>query len=142
MSANRERESPPLQPSSGRSTFHRVLRHVALGAALLYLVWNIVFLSRGRIPPSILTGPTGIPSPTTGGTRAIRFLSQGDIEQSLQAHPLAVPIVLLYVGSLLALIVNFYRQRRIYLAKGWLIAWLILLGISWIAKLLGPTEFW
>ena len=71
----------------------RILRWCAFFMFVYYVGWNLYFLAQGRLAPSILTGATGIPSPTTGGTRSLQALLRGDWLESLRCHPLTVPLI-------------------------------------------------
>lgn len=109
---------------------------LGLSAVAVYLGWNAWWLSAGRIPPSMLTGATGIPSPTTGGTRSFLALLDGDLATSLYYNPMTIPIL-----GLLAVTVGqvIFRGR----GENWLVpAWLIVLSVAWIAKLMSPSATW
>ncbi|MFL5342525.1 MAG: DUF2752 domain-containing protein [Gemmataceae bacterium] len=111
-------------------------------ALVVYLSWNVYWFAHGRLAPSILKAATGIPAPTTGGMRAMEALAAGDWRTSLRANPFAVPIGGLFIASLAVLAVQLLRGRRPKLANGWLVAWLGLLAVAWIAKLLGDRQYW
>lgn len=107
------------------------------GLFIFYLLWNVVWLLNGRPAPSMLLGLLGIPAPTTGMTRALVSLSEGDWRQSLLWNPLAVPLLLLFVTTLAwSLLKPRPRQREM------LYTWLLLLGVAWCFKwALGPA-YW
>ncbi len=124
--------------TSGRSwsPVRGVATVVGLGLLAVYVLWNVFWLAQGRIPPSLLTGLTGLPAPTTGGTRSMLALARGDVLGSLYYHPFAVPIV----GLLAITLVQVIRRGR---AAGWVgRGWIILLALAWIAKLLSPPATW
>ena len=109
---------------------------VGLGLLAIYLVWNVYWLAQGRIPASLLTGLTGLPAPTTGGTRSMLALARGDLLGSLYYNPFALPIIGLTTVTLAQVI----RRGR---AAGWVgRGWIVLLAIAWITKLLRPTATW
>jgi hypothetical protein len=122
--------------------FGRGLRATAVAALIVYIVWNAWWLAQGRIPRSLLKGLTGLPSPTTGGTRSVEFLVQGNWRESLRAHPLAVPIILLFGYCLLHLAWQAYRRTRLVLPSWVAWAWALLLLAAWAAKLAGTREYW
>ncbi|MHB0954986.1 MAG: DUF2752 domain-containing protein [Pirellulaceae bacterium] len=110
----------------------------ALGLSLLlvYLGWNVRWLAVGRIPPSMLTAATGLPSPTTGGTRSLLALLEGDLAMSFHYNPMTVPIVALLtltIGQVL-----FKRRGDNWLAAAWIAA----LSIAWVVKLMSPRATW
>lgn len=122
-----------------------ILQAQRIVAAILfaaYLVWNGFWLAQGRIPPSIFLALTGLPSPTTGGTRSIMRLWEGDWRESLRWHPLAVPITLLFILSVGWLGWQGVTRRRLHLPEWFLWAWGVCLGVSWVVKLLGDPKYW
>ena len=90
----------------------------------------------------MLTGLTGIPSPTTGGTRSIRALLAGEWRESLRLQPLAVPIVGWYFLTLALLIGNVFRHKKLRIPAWVFIGWAVLLGVSMVVKLCSPTDTW
>lgn len=109
---------------------------VGLSAMAVYLSWNACWLIAGHIPPSMLTGVTGIPSPTTGGTRSAVALMNGDLAKSIYYNPMTVPILGLFIVTMGQVIL----KRR---GDNWLVAaWTTTLGIAWVVKLLSPPATW
>lgn len=99
-----------------------------------YVAWNIHWLASARIPPSILTELTGIPCPTTGGTRSLLALLEGDWSSSLSYNAMTVPLILLLGMTMIQV-----SRRRVvdpWLGK----AWLGVLGLAWVLKLLVPES--
>jgi hypothetical protein len=107
-----------------------------------YIGWNAYWWCRGRLAPSILRALTGIPAPTTGGTRALRALAQGDWDESLRCNPFALPIAILFVLSAAIPVSQLFRGRKPQLSRPWLFAWAVLLAAAWVAKLLGDPAYW
>lgn len=103
----------------------------ALGAAAFvgYVGWNLAWWWRGQVAPSIFSWATGLPCPTTGGTRSIRALANGDVAASIALHPFAVPLATLFVVSVCQALV---RGR---LAAWMPSAWLWVLAFSWVSKI-------
>src|SRR5437899_2379163 len=99
------------------------MRILAWALLAAYLVWNVYWLTRGRIPPSLFLALTGLPAPTTGGTRSILRLLEGDWRESLRCHPLAVPIALLFLLSLGWLLGRGLTRRRLVLPEWFLWTW-------------------
>jgi hypothetical protein len=122
--------------------FLRVQRILATVLFVGYVVWNGYWLCLGRVPPSLFLAVTGLPSPTTGGTRSVQQLWQGNWRESLKWHPLAVPIILLFLLSLGWLGWQALTRQRLRLPEWFLWAWGICLGISWVVKLLGDPQYW
>lgn len=115
-----------------------------LGWCLLvgYVTWNLFWLSSGRVPPSIFKAITGLPAPTTGGTRAMRSLREGALSESLRYNPFAVPITLLFVATIAAVAVSAVRGRGLRISGQWAVAWAVLLLVAWIWKLTGDPQYW
>jgi len=113
----------------------------AVGWSVLagYLMWNAAWLSRGTLPPSILSWFTRVPSPTTGGTRAMLAMWQGQIGVSFAWHPLALPIVALFVATLGRLAWLLIRRRPVLLSRRWAWAWGALLAVAWGVQLANPS---
>lgn len=124
-----------LDEGRGLALGLRALRVLAAALLCAWLAWNALNLSIGRIPPSILTALTGIPSPTTGGSRAVVALWHGDVAASLRYSPLAVPVALLFGATLGRLAWSLLRGGGPRIPACWLHAWLALLGVAWVAKL-------
>jgi hypothetical protein len=107
-----------------------------------YVSWNLYWLAHGRLAPSILSATTGIPAPTTGGTRAFRALAHGDWRESLRCNPFAVPIVILFVLTLSVLAARVLRTGKWLISNRWFYVWAALLLIAWLTKLLGNPTYW
>jgi len=88
------------------------------------------------------SGLTGLPCPTTGGTRSVHHLLSGHWEESLQHNPMSVPICLLMLFSLGYLTCQCLSRRRLALPNWTLHAWLALLAIAWILKLASDPKYW
>ena len=108
-----------------------LLRTIAASVLIVYVGWNLYWISQATVPPSLFLAITGLPCPTTGGTRAMLLLAQGDWRGSLQVHPLAVPLALLLLATLGQWLRNLLVYRRSTVPSGYGVAWLILLSISW-----------
>ena len=125
-------------PTAGRweSACHALLRLLAAAVSCVYGGWQLFWLTQGRIPPALFLALTGLPAPTTGGTRAMLHLAHGEWRASLIANPMAVPITVLFGLSVGWLLYRGLRQRRWSLPAGCLLAWLSVLGVAWAIKLL------
>jgi hypothetical protein len=106
----------------------------------VWLGWNLWWLLVAhRLPPSILTA-AGVPCPTTGCTRALLALGDGDLTGSLRHNPFAVPLAVLFLLSVAWAGGAALRPGPWRLPRGLAIAWGVLLPMAWIAKLaLGTT---
>ena len=105
-------------------------------ALATYLVWNFSWLMSGHVPTSMLTGLTGIPCPTTGGTRSFIALASGDWQRSLYFNPMTIPLT-----GLLG--VTLWQWLRFGKAEDWIAtAWGVMLAVAWAAKAFSPIETW
>ena len=109
---------------------------------VVYVIWNLYWLGQRRLPPSLLRALAGLPSPTTGMTRSCLALRQGDLVQSLGWHPLTVPLLALYIGSILFVLWRLLRRRPCALPSWAARAWLVLLALSWAIKVLQGPSWW
>ena len=107
-----------------------------LGALSLtgYLFWNAYWLVQGRVPPALFLSFTGLPAPTTGGTRALTALIAGDFNGMLRHNALVLPLTLLFVTSL----IHPWLSRPPRLTSRLARAWVVLLAAAWVLKL---TQF-
>ena len=112
-----------------------VLRCLAFALLVVYIGWNLFQLYCLQVPASLLVALTGLPCPTTGGTRAFIALFQGDVVASLRWNPLAMPFALMGSATIARIAVDALRYRPIRLSNVWLYCWLILLGAGWAIQL-------
>jgi hypothetical protein len=119
-----------------------MLRCTAVALVVVYLGWNAWWLSQAAIPPSLLTGLTGLPCPTTGGVRSLRMLWQGDVWGSLRMNAMAAPMTILFLLSAIWPIAQAACRRRPSLPSSILWCWAAVLAVAWAWKLLGVSQFW
>jgi len=115
---------------------------VGFATTAVYLFWNVGWLSLGRPAPSLFTGLTGLPCPTTGGTRSLHALLAGDLTGSFTYNPMTVPILGLLTATLAVLTSRALRRQRLSLPTGYLYAWFGLLSAAWLIKLCSPVSTW
>jgi hypothetical protein len=111
-------------------------------ALAVYLVWNLAWLAQGRIPPSLLNGLFGWPSPTTGLTRATLAALDGRWTESFHWHPLAVLIWPAWFATLAAAARPLVQRRPPRLPLSVLQGWLILLTLAWAIKWMQGPSWW
>jgi len=107
---------------------------LALGMGITYIIWNALWWTEFRLAPSLFEALTGMPSATTGMTRGLLALLDGDWRTSLDYHPLAVPLAVLFAGSLAGLAWMRWFRGRWRLPEPMLAVWLVLLGVAWIVQ--------
>jgi hypothetical protein len=121
---------------------HFVLRTVAAAMLVVYVLWNLFWLAHARVPPSLCLGLTGLPGPTTGGTRSLWCLLRGDWRESLAFNAMTVPILGLLIFCVTCLAYQLVRRQRLRLPDWTLWAWLGVLGVAWVLKLVGSPAYW
>jgi len=120
--------APARNQPDWRSRLLRILGGLSLTG---YVLWNAWWLLQARIPPSILLTVTGLPAPTTGGTRAIRALAVGDLGGMLRHNAFALPLTLLFLISIIRPWLSQPQRLPPSLAR----AWIVLLAAAWVVKL-------
>ena len=109
-------------------------------AFLEYLYWNIHWLSRGEVPPSILIGHFGIPCPTTGMTRSFLALLDGQWQTSLLWNPMTLPLLGVLAWTGFSLTKQLWQKEKPHFTKPLGLAWLSVLLLGQISKfVLGPA---
>jgi len=107
-----------------------------------YCVWNVFWLVQGRVPPSIFMAVTGLPAPTTGGTRAVLQLVEGNWHESLRYNAMALPLLFLFVLSCNWIVCQAIARKRLSLPLAVFWAWVAALGVAWVLKLTGDPMYW
>ena len=133
---------PTVAFGSQRGLCARALRCAAAALLVVYLGWNAYWLVQARLPPSLLKGLTGLPCPTTGGTRSIQALCRGEVAESLRYNPMTLPLVGLFCVSAIWPMALWMRGRRPSIPSWIGVGWVAVLGIAWLAKLLGDPQYW
>ncbi len=116
------------------SRFTAALRVFAAALFVVYLWWNAYWLARGRMAPALFLGLTGIPAPTTGSSRSLLALADGDWRESLRQNALAVPLTAVFFYAILRVVWCVARRRRVALPAWIAWSWLGLLAVAGIAK--------
>lgn len=116
--------------------WYRALRCLAVAMILVYCVWQVYWLGMGQLPPALFLAFTGLPAPTTGGTRSVGCLLRGDWQGSLHHNAMTIPVTLMAIGCAVWVTVLVSRRRQIRLPRGMGLAWVVLLALAWSIKLL------
>ncbi|MCF7854425.1 MAG: DUF2752 domain-containing protein [Candidatus Pacebacteria bacterium] len=132
----------PGDTVKGTSPFSFLPKVLALSSLAFYLGWNAYWLGNARVPPSIMLGVFGVPAPTTGMTRSWVALLKGKTLLSLLWNPFSVPVAGLFACSLSVLVRNILLRQNHSLHPRIAIAWIVLLGASWIVKLVLGAAWW
>ena len=120
----------------------RVVRPVALGAFIFYLLWNVAWIAGGQIPPSILKSVFGLPCPTTGGYRSFLAFCAGNFAQSFLFNPMMPAYILLFGYSIAVLLRQILRRQRLVLRPLLAWMWCLSLVIGWAAKFALGKQYW
>lgn len=122
--------------------FNKLPRVIGWSFFSLWIVWNIHWLRNGQMAPSVLIHYFGIPAPSTGMTRSLLALVDGDLKASLCWNICTVPLFLLYAGSMAWLTLCLLKRKKVELPTWLGFSWLGVLVIAQISKwILGP-EWW
>ncbi len=92
-----------------RNDRHRIATWVGLGLAAVAVALAVIGL-----PPVDLHGPlhkVGIMDPLCGGTRAARYVMQGDLVQAWRYNPLSIVVVALSIAVALRAVVGLVGRR-------------------------------
>jgi cytochrome bd-type quinol oxidase subunit 1 len=119
-----------------------VLKATALTCFGGYCVWNACFIVSGQLPDSIWRAVTGLPCPTTGGTRSVQAYLRGDWEAGFWYNPLAPVFLMLLLVSAALLFTQRIRRQEPRLSSWLARIWLWSLLLAWIAKLLIGPNYW
>lgn len=124
------------------SLMRRWVQSFSLGAFAFYLLWNGWWIAKWKIPPSIFKSLTGLPCPTTGGTRSMLALCRGDWLQSLLWNPLTLVYLLLLAYSLGSLCRQLLHRERLALRPSVAWMWCASLAVGWVAKFAIGPRYW
>ena len=130
--------APVVAPSSAK----KGLKTAALVAFVGYCAWNVFWLGRGQLPPSIWKYCTGLPCPTTGMTRSLGALAKGDWTNFFAYNPFTILFIALFLLSMLLLLIRWKRDRRLELPRYLAGMWFLALTGAWIAKFLLGSHYW
>jgi hypothetical protein len=108
----------------------------------VYVCWNLEWLARGKVPPSLLKFFLGLPCPTSGGLRSFALLIHGQWKESLYFNPFTVVYLALSVCSLAVLIRQSVRRERLELSPAIAKLWLGALLLGWLAKFTLGSRYW
>ncbi len=115
------------------------LRLLATGAVLgfvFYVFWNMLFLLKGIIPPSIMYKLTGIPSPTTGMYRSFIGIIQMDYGAYITNNPFVIPFIILLLCTTVILATKLKKKQPFLISNSMGLSYLIILAISEIWMLI------
>src|ERR1700761_6262851 len=93
-----------------------IVHPLAWGAFAFYVFWNVVWITSGRVPPSMLQAFTGIPCPTTGCTRSVLASFQGHWSEAFLWNPFTLVYGLLFAWSAAVLAAQLLKHRRLALS--------------------------
>jgi len=103
---------------------------------VFYFVWNMFFLVKGIIPPSILYKLTGIPSPTTGMYRSIIGIIQMDYRVYITNNPFVIPFIILLLFTTVILSTKYKNKQPLLISNSLGLSYLLIFAISEIWMLI------
>jgi hypothetical protein len=118
------------------------LAWLVIACAAIYVGWNVYWLAHRQVPPSMALHLFGIPAPSTGMTRSVRAMREGQWRAAMQWNAFTLPILALYGASVGVLAWRACRRQRLVLPPwlGW--GWLIVLVAAWVTKLVQGPAWW
>ena len=119
-----------------------LFKTIALIAFVGYVVWNVLWLSCGCIPPSIWSYWTGLPCATTGMCRSILSLCYGDFSKVFLFNPFTLPYIILIFVSGGLLLRQYCREQTMQLPPTLARLWLFIIILSWATKFIISREYW
>jgi len=134
--------SQPPGQRTAQGIWRSALRTLFLATLTIYVGWNLYWLARLQVPPSLFQSLSGLPCPTTGCTRSVFALGRGEVLESLRFNALAIPICLLLVVSATQLAWQLAARQRMVLGRPLAVLWGVILPLAWIVKLLGDPAYW
>jgi len=114
----------------------RLLATVTVLGFVFYIVWNMFFLLKGIIPPSIMYKLTGIPSPTTGMYRSFIGIIQMDYGAYITNNPFVIPFIILLLCTTVILATKFKNKQPFLISNSMGLSYLLILAISEIWMLI------
>lgn len=120
-----------------------IYRKIAVAVLLSgYGLWNLFFIIKGEIPPSIFKHFTGLPCPTTGGTRSFLCLCRGDWSNFFLYNPFTLFFIALMIVSAIVIVRRFLQKMPLRFPKWLAVSWLSILAAAWITKFILPSTYW
>lgn len=121
---------------AGRVRCRRIVFGNTLGWVFLlaWVVWNFWWFAHQSLAPSLLLYLFDLPAPTTGLTRSLIAVFQGDWGAAFHWHPLSIPLILLFFASFFVWLRRMAGDASAVIPRWMVIAWILLLGSSWVVK--------
>lgn len=116
--------------------YHRLLATITVLGFVFYIVWNMFFLQKGIIPPSIMFKLTGIPSPTTGMYRSLIGIIQMDFRVYIANNPFVIPFIILLLCTTVILATKYKNKQPLIISNNLGLSYLLILAISEIWMLI------
>ena len=118
------------------------MKKVGLIAFGGYILWNATWLLQGSLPPSILKSITGLPCPTTGMTRSVLSLMNGDIWSFFLYNPFTTVYIVLAGISVIFLLSRFLQKQEFLLPKALEWGWCFFLFSGLVLKFALGKNYW
>jgi hypothetical protein len=112
-----------------------LLRAAAFASLIVYVAWNAFWLAQGEVPPALFLGLTGLPAPTTGGTRSLHALALGHWSESFRWNAMTLPLCGLLTLTGAWLTRQALQRQRLSLPRWMAWSWFLVLSVAWVLKL-------
>lgn len=116
--------------------YHRLLALCAFLGFILYVGWNMFYVSKGNIPPSILYKLTGIPSPTTGMYRSFIGIVQMDYRVYITNNPFVIPFIILLLYTIVIIATKYKNEQPLRISNSMGLSYMLVFAISEIWMLI------
>lgn len=118
-----------------QSIARMTLRSMGFALLFVYGAWNLLHLFYRQVPSSLFLEFTGLPCPTTGGTRSLLALIHGDFALSLRWNPATLPLLLLAGATCVHIFAAVVKEGRVRLSDSLARSWMILLAVGWAVQI-------
>lgn len=110
-------------------------------ALIFYVSWNVFWLYKGHLAPSIVKYYFGIPSPSTGMTRSLIALGELDGRAFFLWNPMTLPLLAIFVLTLGIITFQWLRKMPLRISPWLFRIWIGILLTAWMIKLLQYPEW-
>ena len=107
-----------------------------------YFCWNVFWLSKGQVPPSIWLSITGLPCPSTGVFRSLKAAFAGNYLDFILYNPFTIPFLGLTIFSFYSIIRSWKAKQELLLPSYLGYLWLITIVAAWLSKFIIGRQYW
>jgi len=121
----------------------KLLSFVGWSFLILWVCWNVYWLSQGQLAPSPLMHFFGIAVSTTGMTRSVIAMSNGEWVESLLWNVFTVPLLLIFFLSVSYVLIGWLKKKHLVCLPSWMAwSWVVILIAAQVSKWIIGPERW